>query len=253
MRARAIITLTICILVVILAIIVALAIAPARRRAAEQPNESEDDLPDDPSPGARHSTLRPHQAQEVGSALRKHFGAPPRRIIDATAHTGGDTVHFMQLYPKADLIAIEVSPSAFRQLSANVGRAEERSGYGGAVTLVNGDAVTFLQNTPERADFVYLDPPWGGPECGAQKSVGLHLLDAAGKKWDVAEVARLVLDRGIAPCVVLKAPFNFRTAEFSSRLDAPLTAYPIGRSEARHSGVSCWLLVADKRGRRDKY
>lgn len=258
MRARAIITLIICILVVILAIIVAVAytMAPARRRvagAAEQSDESEDDLPEELSRETRYSTLRPHQAREVESALRKHFGTPPQRIIDATAHVGGDTLHFMRLYPNADLIAIEVNPSAFRQLSANVSQAEEHSEYKGVIKLVNGDAVTFLQNTPEKADFVYLDPPWGGPEYKAQKSVGLHLFDAAGKKWGIADVANLILDRGVAPCVVLKAPFNFRTAEFSSRLDAPLTVYPIGRSKARHSSVSSWLLIADKRGRRNKY
>jgi hypothetical protein len=257
MRARAIITLIICVLVLILAIVVASTMAAHRRTAAigagEQSDESEDDLPDIPSRGERYSTLRPHQAREVESALRKHFGAPPRRIMDATAHVGGDTIHFMQLYPKSDIIAIEVNPSAFKQLSANVSQVKESSGHQGEIKLVNGDAVTFLQNTSEKVDLVYLDPPRGGPECNMQKSVGLHLFDAAGKKWDIAAVANLVLDRGIAPCIVMKAPFNFRTAEFSAHLGAPLTVYPIGRSRARHSSVSCWLLIADKDGRRNKY
>ena len=86
--------------------------------------------------------------------------------------------------------------------------------------------------------------PGAGRITPSRSPYPLSLSDSAGTKWDASEVANLVFQRGIAPYVVLKAPFNYRTAEFSSRLDVPISVHPVGRSLARHSGVSYYLIVA---------
>lgn len=273
MKIRAIVAFVICVLVIVLAIIVAVLIRriqdpivmPVAGAAEDSADDSEDDLdctrnPDDGMKGVRetpYSTLLPHQAKEVELALKKHFTVAPQHIIDATAHVGGDTINFMRMYPKAAITAVEVKPDTFRALVANVRRAEQNQKDSqrpqGAIKLVNNDCITFLQATNEKADFVYLDPPWGGKGYRNLKTMSLYLIDAKGKKWDIAAVVELVFDRNIAPCVVLKAPFNFRTAEFSSHLNVPLTVHPIGRSKSRHSSVSYWLLVAGKCDLRGKY
>jgi hypothetical protein len=223
MKVKFIVILVVCVLVIMLAFIVAMATRRAHYSISGAAEQSDDELDSGEDP--------PFSNYE--EALKKHFAQPPRHIIDLTARADGDTINFLRLYPKTTITAVLSKTGASPFVDA--GEKPE-----GAVKTVKVDYADFLQDTDEKADFVYLDPPWD--------SAGLHAVDANGKRRDIASIVNMVFDRGIAPCVVLKAPFKFRTAEFSSHLHAPLVVHPIGRSRARHSNVSSWLLVADKRG-----
>lgn len=197
-----------------------------------------------------YSTLRADQAPEVARVFQKHF-ADPKLIIDATAHIGGDTVHFMTLFPRAAVVAVEVNPATFALLQANLaaaaGAAVPAAGAaaGGApqVEALLANGVDFLRDTPLRADFVYLDPPWGGPSYWKHKSMHLFLNDAAGKRWDISSVVNTVLRRGVAPTAVLKVPFNFDVRRFAARAAAPIAVCPIGHSSSSESRAAFQLIL----------
>lgn len=259
--------LTVCILVIVLVLILAAVVyavgefqahrtLSAILGAAEPAAPGTED--DGPEPVAtvassKYSTLQPFQVKEVEAVLKKHF-TDPRHIIDATAHIGGDTTNFMRVFPKATVTAIEIKGDTYAALVKNARAAEKRLGRPeGTIRAVHANCVTFLQTTSEKADFVYLDPPWGGPKYRELKKMDLYLTDAKGKRWDTADIVNLILQRGIAPCVVLKAPFNFRTGRFSSRVDVPIAVHPIGQSSSRQSGVSYYLIVAGREMMKGEY
>lgn len=256
MKLKGLVVLIVCVVLIVLAIVASVVLHGSDKPvvgAAENTQDSNlEQGVQDSVRETRYSSLRSHHIAEVQAVLKKHYPVA-RHIIDATAHVGGDTINFMKTYPEATVTAIEVKPATFRALLNNIGAAEKEQGRPeGSVRLVNMNCIKFLQETTEKADFVYLDPPWGGPKYSRECRLNLYLTDPEGKRWDVSKVVNLVFSRGISSSVVLKAPFNFKTSDFSSRVDVPLTVHPIGQSKTRDSDVSYWLLIVGK-GMQGKY
>ena len=181
-------------------------------------------------PGSAYSCLMPWALRATTRAYRLELegasSVQPATVIDAMAHVGCDTLHFLRMFPRAQVIAVEPEPATAAALRANIATA--RSGSPGRVRVVEADCVEFLglaagsaagsaadsaagsaagsaaERLRPRADMVYFDPPWceSASECAtapprrARLTVGSLSLGTA--------VGRAL--RYNAPLVVAKLP-----------------------------------------------
>src|SRR5665213_1982725 len=71
-------------------------------------------------PSSSYSSLMPYQIPQVKEILRACFPDQEGRIIDATAHIGGDAILFSEVFPNANIVAIDVDPAAIECLRKNI-------------------------------------------------------------------------------------------------------------------------------------
>jgi hypothetical protein len=236
-------------------------------------------------PETRYSTLLPYQVPQVSRAFRR-ICPEAAWIIDATAHVGGDTANFARLFPNARIDAIELDARAFRCLQTNMapwadrvrvlhadctdvllrGAAcdpplRTRGGGGGGSHDQQGPGESCVQPPAvleasiavprgfyKRAalGFVYMDPPWGGPNYYLHPVMNLEL---SGKL--ITDIVPAVLRRNPSLCVVLKAPANFDVAALQTalgRLPGTMDVFPIHKRSVNHKGSLAYNLIACKQG-----
>jgi hypothetical protein len=182
-------------------------------------------------PESHYSCLLPRQMDDVERAYATELKHAPASILDATANVGCDAIQFRRMYPAAEITAVEVDAPTAATLRANMASlpavlapglapglppgsgeppgptAHAPRAAGGTpaavapITVLEGDCVSVLE-AGRRADLVYFDPPWGGPEY--YRAAALHL-ELSGRP--LGEVVGAALARN-APLVVVKAPFN---------------------------------------------
>ena len=166
-----------------------------------------------------YSTVRGRPAflrQEVAYFGEVRQRINPHTIIDGTAHVGVDTAILAQIFPTAQLTAVERDPETYRRLAKNMSAA----GLDNRVHTVNQSVVDYFNSRDPRAphaDLVYLDPPWGGPGYSTADDLPLP-----GDKGDPPTPLHILVNRVLAsgtPLVVLKVPHNFQHARFANRLE----------------------------------
>jgi 16S rRNA G966 N2-methylase RsmD len=110
-------------------------------------------------------------------------------------------------FPEAKFVAIEKSEDEFKHLAANA----QRLGYSEA-ELVRGQAQD--PDLYSRADLVFMDPPWGGPEYKNAAVVPMELENAGNFIQWLASVK----DR-LPATVAIKAPLNWDIAAATKVFD----------------------------------
>ena len=71
-----------------------------------------------------------------------------------------------------------------------------------------GDSIEYIKTTDKTYDFVYIDPPWGGPEYKDKKKVTLEMSNT-----DVHDIIDMILENNITKLILLKGPTNFNYKE----------------------------------------
>lgn len=170
-------------------------------------------------PESQYSSLMPYQAGQVAKVF---LGAlpikkAPQLIIDSTAHIGADTANLANTYKNCKIIAIEKNQEAFQCLQKNMQRL-----FPGRITSVCEDCRNYLEKFQEKADLVYVDPEWGGPEYYRKEKLMLHLSEVP-----VFVLIRSILQRQLTRTVILKAPFNFDIEQFMQEIDFPVASETI--------------------------
>lgn len=155
-----------------------------------------------------YSKLRASPDTRFSSELPEHFrqldefisSGKRAKVLDATAHVGGFTLNWATVHPRDRVTAVEIDAGVVSNLKYNVRqcRLEKR------VTVVHMDIVRFISTTTDKFDFVFLDPPWGGPNYKHKYSMNLFLSGIAASK-----IIDVIFSRGISNTVFLKAPTNF--------------------------------------------
>lgn len=198
------------------------------------------------TPATSYSTVRGRPAflrQELAYFDELRRRVAPRTVVDGTAHVGVDTTILARSFPGARITAVERDPPTFERLSRNIAAA----GLAGRVSPVNRSVVDWFREGG-RADLVYLDPPWGGPDYG--ETDDLPLADEAGRPAPLPAFVGRVLEA--APRVVLKVPHNFRHGAFADRLGggriARLTPIEYGRRRERAAFLLLEIVRDGKRG-----
>ena len=158
-----------------------------------------------------YSVLKPWEKKDVNAAFLKWFQPANsiRRIVDATAHIGVDTVNMSNLFPQAIIDAYEIVPETYEALVVNIQRMKKAN----RIRPHNED-ITLWEPTAETGviDFLYVDPPWGGENYDEKNSIDLFLQREGNAPEEAKNVNALIdkwLESGKIRNVVVKAPKNF--------------------------------------------
>ncbi len=168
--------------------------------------------------------------------------ATVKNIIDATGNVGGDVILFRDLYENANIDTIELDKDTFLCLKHNskdttLSKVLGRELHNGRVTAHHDNCITYLRRPDIKADVVYFDPPWGGPDYHKEKNLVLTLDEPLEKRKDpvaytiypdrmtkaedrsrTLSVAALIGESiaNVAPLAVYKAPVNIDLDELKS-------------------------------------
>ena len=165
-----------------------------------------------------YSVLKPWEKKDVNAAFQKWFSPASsiRRIVDATAHIGVDTVNLSNLFPKAIIDAYEVVPETYEALVVNLQRMKKT----GQIRPHNED-ITEWEPT-EMVDFLYVDPPWGGENYDEKNSIDLFLQREGNAPDEAKNVNALIdkwLETGKIRNVIMKAPKNYNREVLRSKYE----------------------------------
>jgi len=180
---------------------------------------------------SEYSSLTPYAAKQVGDIIEAYFGGRENinDILDATAHIGCDTINFRTRFG-ANCISLEIDQAAYACLVQNQQAFTELKEHVPDKQLddlhiyypdnnfsVHCNCIEFIKGFKKTMDFVYFDPPWGGPGYGKQKNMMLFL-EYKGRKYPIYTVVTNVFKEGFCKTVVVKTPFNFNMYIFRQKL-----------------------------------
>lgn len=120
-------------------------------------------------------------------------------VLDPMCGAGGNSIAFGRLKKQVQSSDIDAGRLEMAKHNAKLFGVEEN------ISFSNGDALEFLRT--RRADVVYLDPPWGGPDYSKKQSFGLA---------DFMIQGALLLESAIKAAkkqVIFKLPKNFNMSE----------------------------------------
>jgi len=150
------------------------------------------------------SRIAVEQAQIISKCVRE-YGMVTREtvITDGTALIGGNVFEFGTLFKGIN--AIEVDSDGVQMLANNV----EPLGLSTRVGVWHGDIskVAVAHTTNLRQDFLFLDPPWGGPDYWKQYKLCLLL-----NNMSLCQVCNMWANS--TRLIALKLPCNFDYVEF---------------------------------------
>lgn len=138
--------------------------------------------------------------------LARALGRETRRVIDATAGLGGDSV---RLASRCEVTAIERHPAVAALLGDGVRRAERDGGLApGRIRVVVGDARALLPRLAPECDAVFLDPmfPPKRKRSAAVRKEQRLLRALVGDDADAAEL--LTVARACSRRVIVKRPLH---------------------------------------------
>jgi hypothetical protein len=172
---------------------------------------------------SQYSCLMPYQIPQVTDIFTQEVGPPPSVVIDATANVGCDTINFRRMWPSATITALEVDAPTHHLLQQNMDNLDRVLSVKGVapVTTVNVNCVAYLSASATKADLVYFDIPWGGPEYYKAPSMKL-VLDGR----PLGEIVRQCLTN-VSPLVVIKVPVNADMEEFRDAMTTVAARFSI--------------------------
>jgi len=158
---------------------------------------------------SQYSVLMPYQMDQVAAIYASELKTPPAIVLDATANVGCDTIQFCKMFPEAAVTSVEINVEVSELLKRNMTHLASILGRRAVrpVTVLNGDCVQLLARGL-RADLVYFDVPWGGPEY--YKAPSMRLMLSGRSLGDIVGETLA----GNTPLVVVKVPNNADMKEF---------------------------------------
>ena len=179
---------------------------------------------------SKYSSLMPYQIGLVNFVWDSYLKGP-KLIYDLSAHIGVDTTNFALKYPEAQIIAVELDKKVCGILKKNMAGYEN-------VEVRCSDALIEAKKI-KKADLVYLDPPWGGPEYNKKDKIVLEY----SKKPVSGLIANLL---GEVDVIALKAPFNYDEEELLRPLagkKVKITQYGIKKPKKTKKGDIAFYLI----------
>ena len=162
-----------------------------------------------------YSVAGPYQTKQEIQIFKSLFKTSPKKIIDATAHVGVDSITLAYSFPNAKVTSVERNTDVYKLLKDNI----VNLGYADRVTAVNMSADIYFKELDYNVDLIYMDPPWGGR--GYKPASDLPLHDEDGNPTiPLSKVVNLALQK--TKLLVLKAPYNFIVDEFEKNIDGKI-------------------------------
>jgi 16S rRNA G966 N2-methylase RsmD len=150
-----------------------------------------------------------------------------RKILDMTGNVGGFTLQWINKFPNDSITVLEIDTDVYKLLKENI----KILGFDKQIDAHNADSAVFIDKIKNnKYDFVYIDPPFGGPEYKLLASVQLRL----GKKTMYQTIVDAPSD-----IVFVKVPRNF---DFRSLHNLPYQVWQI-KSPNPKKLVPDYLLI----------
>ena len=152
--------------------------------------------------------LRRLEKNNIDRLLIRAFGKDIRNknILDLTAGIAGDSLTPISMGAKISLI--EKNPLIFFILKQNLIELERNINQKINYNLFNQDAYSFLENSKEKFDLIYLDPLFD-KKANSKSKKYMQLLQSLGDKINIEELLPLALKKSNER-VILKRPENYK-------------------------------------------
>jgi 16S rRNA G966 N2-methylase RsmD len=180
-----------------------------------------------------YSSVRPYHFYQIGKILKRTF-LRPKLIIDICAHVGCSTVNMCGIYPSVRIISVEIKKSVFNVLCENIKTFKFKS----KVTPIHDNGIPFIKKMGSKritADFVNIDPPWGGPSYTRIKNLMLSLNNTSGTAVPIYDIINDIFARKVSNFSVFKAPINFDIKRFKAAVNGSVKTYPIYNALTKRS------------------
>lgn len=193
-------------------------------------------------PASCYSSLLPYQTPQVKRVFEEIFEGevPPKIIVDATSHIGGDTLNFARMYPSAKIIAMDIDPRAVTCLKTNIIRAGLECEC--RIKVILADCTEYIPQANIFADLYYIDPPWSGPSYARQEEVFLFL---GGRP--VVDLINTILEKSLSSKIVLKVPRNFAYQDFKKNVLGDTRLFYIRKPQKKNSVAYGLVLITPSR------
>ena len=148
------------------------------------------------TPEGEYSITKSHDSLKIIEAMKKLCKVLKNKTIaDLSGNVGGDTIRFGINFKEVD--SYELNPINFEALKNNVEIYDLKN-----VHLHLGDATKLFK---KKVDFVYIDPPWGGPDYKDKEKLVLKFGDN-----NVDKYLKSILEQEWRPkYIFLKLPSNY--------------------------------------------
>ncbi len=165
---------------------------------------------------SKYSVLKPWHKQQVKNSLYKWFPniSQIKRIVDATAHIGVDSIHLSDLFPSAIVDSFEIVPEIYQKLLNNIKTFHKENKIHAHL-----EDVTLWQPT-HFIDLLFVDPPWGGESYISKDSIDLFLQKEGNVENVTKNINNLIdkwMDSKYIKNIILKAPVNFNKSYLSNK------------------------------------
>jgi predicted RNA methylase len=185
-----------------------------------------------------YSSLVPYQIPQVCDILKLCFPGPVKHIVDATAHIGGDSILFANVFGGAKITCIDSDPDAVECLTHNITNFSDPRRF----EIIRANSVEWIRNNDVgHADFYYFDPPWGGPKYYAKREIDLHL-----DSFHISEVVNMVFSLKLAEKVLLKIPRNFAYPTFKTSVKGVCRLFYIKKPQ-KNGSIAYGLIFITSR------
>ena len=156
---------------------------------------------------SKYSSLLPKHVKQVEQIFLTWFNHNDiKKIVDATAHIGVDSVHFRLMFPKAEINSYEINTNTYQLLEKNV-----------KDFTIHTHNINFLKaDLPSDISFVYIDAPWGGRNYNKIKDDTFELYLG---KLNIKEIAKHLLLSKKTKNVILKVPRNYKFSNLSKNFN----------------------------------
>lgn len=148
------------------------------------------------TPEGEYSITKSHDSLKIIEAMKKVCKVLKNKTIaDLSGNVGGDTIRFGMNFKEVD--SYELNPINFEALKNNVEIYDLKN-----VHLHLGDATKLFK---KKVDFLYIDPPWGGPDYKDKEKLVLKFGDD-----NVDKYLKSILEQEWRPkYIFLKLPSNY--------------------------------------------
>lgn len=159
------------------------------------------------------------------------------KVLDTTAHVGGFSLVYATCRKHDSVVSLEIDPKVAVLLKYNIKKLCIKN-----ITPIYVDSIDYINNCKRDSfDFIYVDPPWGGPEYKTKKALMLYM-----SNMTIVDFIKLIFTKSITKNIFLKLPINF---DFQSLLYT-YTTYTI-MSENVYKHFPDYLLIYISLIRRD--
>jgi len=188
---------------------------------------------------SEENSLMPWHVKQVNAHFKNIYRDTDciKKIVDATAHIGVDSINFLHSFKNANLISFERDKKTYDILCANLLNFSHLTKTYSIDKLTDPNNKTqcynldFVENIDyvKNADIVFIDAPWGGKEYRTKTKVSLFLHsnnqnyisnidDNNRESYNIIEIVKKILTSYNVYSIVLKVPFNYEFGNFEKQI-----------------------------------